>query len=230
MWNTLYDVNSGKDIGTLYAAKNFLNAKNVPLDPMDNVDAAYDFFEQYTEALIVSAYDEVKHDYQNSNSCLPAEQENVMHSLLDKIVDEFAIPIVQSDMKIDSAMFKCSECDKSYKRMASLRKHQKEKHSIAIVDNSNSSKNEFECKFCHKKYKQEGSFRKHMTQKHPQLSTTDSHKQQDASQSCIESTMQDTCGSDHSNDDFVYRYSCAALCLGLLTMNFNNARKLGDGD
>jgi hypothetical protein len=188
VWNTLYNVNSGKDIGTLYAAKNFLNAKNVPLDPMDNVDAAYDFFEQYTEALIVSAYDEVKHDYQNSNSCLPAEQENVMHSLLDKIVDEFAIPIVQSDMKIDSAMFKCLECDKSYKRMASLRKHQKEKHSIAIVDNSNSSKNEFECKFCHKKYKQEGSFRKHMTQEHPQLSTTDSHKQQDASQSCIEST------------------------------------------
>jgi hypothetical protein len=44
VWNTLYDVNSGKDIGTLYAAKNFLNAKNFPLDPMDNVDAAYDFF------------------------------------------------------------------------------------------------------------------------------------------------------------------------------------------
>jgi hypothetical protein len=188
------------------------------------------FFEQYTEALIVSAYDEVKHAYQNINSCLPAEQENVMHSLLDKNVDAFAIPTVQSDIKIDSAMFKCSECDKSYKRMASLRKHQKEKHSIAIVDNSNSSKNEFECKFCHNKYKQEGSFRKHMTQKHPQLSTTDSRKQQDASQSCIESTMQDACGSDHGNDDFVYRYSCAALCLGLLTMNFNNARKLGDGD
>ena len=54
MWHT-YDVNSGKDISTLYAAKNFLNAKNVPLDSMDHVDVAYDLFEQYTEALILSA-------------------------------------------------------------------------------------------------------------------------------------------------------------------------------
>ena len=92
VWHTLYDVNSGKDIGTLYAAKNFLNAENVPLDLMHNVDAAYDLFEQYTEAPILSAYDEVKDHYLNINSCLLAEQKSVMHSLLDKIVGEFAFP------------------------------------------------------------------------------------------------------------------------------------------
>ena len=64
----------------------------------------HDLFEQYTEALILSAYDEVEDHYLNINSCLLAEQESVMHSLLDKIVDEFAIPTVNSDRKIDSVM------------------------------------------------------------------------------------------------------------------------------
>ena len=69
-----------------------------------------------------------------------------------------------------------------------------------------------------------------MIQKHLQLSTAEPDKKQDASHSCFESTIHNDCGTDQSNDDFVHRYSCAALCWGLLTMNFKSARKLGDGN
>ena len=54
-----------------------------------------------------------------------------------------------------------------------------------------------------------------MIQKHLQLSTAEPDKKQDASHSCFESTIHNDCGTDQSNDDFVNRYSCAALCWGL---------------
>jgi hypothetical protein len=213
VWNLLYDVNSGKDIGTLYAANNFLNAKNVPLNPMDDVDASYEFLEQYTEALILAAYEEVKGSYKPIDNLLPAEQESAMNSILDKIVDEFAIPSISSDWRIDDAMFKCSKCDKRYKRIASLRKHNKEKHSMELDEDvhSNSTTKDIECKYCKKKYMQEKAFKNHMSKKHPRQSLTES-------------------ASSDSSDDFVYRYSCSALCLGLLALDFNDARKLGDGN
>ena len=198
----LYVVSSGKDNGTIYAARNFLNAKNVPLDPMDNVDAAYEFLEEYTEALILSAYDQVKSNFQNLDNCLPAEQESTMHAILDKMVDDFAIPSVYSDWKIDSAMFMCPECDKSYKRIASLRKHQKEKHGFG--EKSNSTNNELECKFCNKEYKRERSYRNHLIKKHPQQSSSELLGQYD-SQSSTGLPLQESSG-DHSNHDYVYRY------------------------
>ena len=50
-----------------------------------------------------------------------------------------------------------------------------------------------------------------MIQKHLQLSTTEPDKKQDASHSCIESTIHNDCGTGQSNDDFVHRYSCFML-------------------
>ena len=51
----LYSSKSAQDKGTLYAAKNFLNASNIPVDPMKDVNGATDFLWKYTDAMILSA-------------------------------------------------------------------------------------------------------------------------------------------------------------------------------
>jgi len=153
-----------------------LNARNVPLDPMDDVDASYEFLESYTEALILSAYEEGKEDFKSVATTIPTKQESAMNALLDNIVDKFALPKIESNWNIDDAKYHFPNCDKKYTRISSLRKHLKDKHSV--------------------------------TQQQEQA---------------VPQNNSDT-------TDSVFNYSTSALCLGLLALDFNNARKLGDGD
>ena len=54
IWTLLYSTGSTADIGTLYAARNSINARNVTKDPGDNFYAASALLDKYTKALLVT--------------------------------------------------------------------------------------------------------------------------------------------------------------------------------
>ena len=95
---------------------------------MNNVDATFDFLEQYTEALILAAFEEVKKKHSLNLNVPELQQDHLMNFILDQIVDDFALPSLSSEWNTDEDIFKCKECGKTYKKVAALRKHRKEKH------------------------------------------------------------------------------------------------------
>ena len=132
IWHLLYDKGSASNIGTLYAAKNFLHATNVPEDPMDDVDATIDFLTEYTKALILAALHQVIETEKLDLRCLEINQEPFMNRILDLIVDNFALPTIYAEWK-EEDIFKCKECGKSFKKVATLRKHRSNKHGPFIA-------------------------------------------------------------------------------------------------
>ena len=50
-----YSCKSAQDQGTLYVARNFLNVRDLPVDPMKDVNAATNFLWKYTDAMILGA-------------------------------------------------------------------------------------------------------------------------------------------------------------------------------
>lgn len=59
IWDLLYDTSSTGDIGTLYQARTFLNARSVPSKPMKDVNACEELLLKYSEALIIAAFEDV---------------------------------------------------------------------------------------------------------------------------------------------------------------------------
>ena len=112
----LYDHDSAGDQGTLFAARNFLNARNVPTNPMNDVDATFDFLEQYTEALILAAFEEAKEKHSLNLNVPELQQDHLMNFILDQIFDNFALPSLSSEWNTDEDIFKCKECGKTYKK------------------------------------------------------------------------------------------------------------------
>jgi len=56
IWHFLYNPASSSDIGTLFQARNFLNSRSVPKEPMKDVNACEELLLKYSEALIISCY------------------------------------------------------------------------------------------------------------------------------------------------------------------------------
>ena len=127
MWRILLDQNSASDVRTLYQAKNFLNAVNMPLNPMDDLDASYDPFASFTDALVLSCYETSKTQLPKL-PCLPIEQEAVKEQLLNGSVENFALPKIPDFGS--ASEYNCQYCSKSYKRAKSLRNHIQSKHNI----------------------------------------------------------------------------------------------------
>lgn len=139
MWRILLEKNSASDVGTLYQAKNFLNAVNMPLNPMDDPDASYDLLASFTDALVLSCYETVKTQLPQL-PCLPIEQEAIKEQLLNGIVDNFALPKIP-DFGSASG-YNCQHCSKSYKRAKSLRNHIQSKHNTPGLTRKESSDND----------------------------------------------------------------------------------------
>ena len=55
IWKILYSTASSKDTGTLYAARNSIDAKNVSKDPSSNYYASSELVDKFTKAYVVSA-------------------------------------------------------------------------------------------------------------------------------------------------------------------------------
>ena len=52
----MYDVQSTSDVGTLYQARTFLNARNVPKEPMKNANACEELLSKYSDSLLIVAF------------------------------------------------------------------------------------------------------------------------------------------------------------------------------
>eukprot|EP00794_Sanderia_malayensis_P002024 gene2024-2301_t len=154
IWSILYDSKSAADQGTLYSAKNFLNAKNVPSNPMHDIDATYDLIQQYTEALIVTAYGVIKEKHNLSVNKLAEEQKVTMEIILNSILEEYVMPSIAVDWK-DTKDWQCKECGKTYKNISTLRKHKKDKHEPGATVSS------YKCKDCGKVYVKEAGAKRH---------------------------------------------------------------------
>ena len=90
-----------------------------------------------------------------------------------------------------------------------------DKYVIPSNDELSSQAPQFQCKQCTKSYKSKSGLRKHITAKHG-TSTTQVHV---------------TTSSDESTDrDDVFNYARSAASMGLLALNFTDARRLGDGE
>ena len=216
MYTLLYEKKSSGDVGKIYAAKNFLNAINSPDSPMDEPDSVVDLMEKYTSALVLACYEKVKDKLPSEEPKLKHEKEAAKDRILDCIVDNFALPEMPDFKDVNKGLI-CSFCNKSYKRIAGLRKHLLEKHR----DSQNSTevqKSTHSCPYCPKTYKRTGSLKLHIKEK---------HKDKNVDEYCNE--HQDDSSDTVDKQDHIYNYSCNALALGLLSLDFVDARKHGDG-
>ena len=203
----LYDKNSAAEPGTLYAAKNFLNATNVPLQPMDDVDQSFEFFKQYTEALLLAAAEKV---VENKNITQFDKDKAFMEMVLDAIIDDFVTPGLKWDFESQSNFYECGVCGKKYKKLNTLRKHAKDKHQLVVSPGEDET---IYCKICGKVYMNAVNLQKHMRQKHK-----------------FESFKEDSTSAPSSEEDNLQRYTIVSLVLGLIVLDFNDARKMGDGE
>eukprot|EP00794_Sanderia_malayensis_P001778 gene1778-1981_t len=86
---------------------------------------------------------------------------STLKRLEDTIVDTFVLPSIAVDWKPEETQWKCEKCNKTYKKIAGLRKHTKEKHGEGqeIVKG-------YECKYCTKFYVRIVNFRRHILKHH----------------------------------------------------------------
>ena len=92
---------------------------------MNDPDAAYDLLRSYNDALILSCFEQVRKDVQTTG--LELEQEHIKDVILNTIVDQYAIPHIPDGPK--KTNYECQHCNKTYKRVKSLRNHIQKKHN-----------------------------------------------------------------------------------------------------
>ncbi|XP_071796288.1 uncharacterized protein [Asterias amurensis] len=187
IWKHLYDPSSSAEKGTLYNARNFLEARNVTKDPIRDINAASDLIESYTKSLVVTA----AMTFFKMQNVTDEPQQNGMDSLvhhnrkeyvmetMSTIVSTYVVPS-NDELSTQTPRFQCHHCDKSYKTKKGLQRHIRDKHS---------------------------------TIKSARTTTTSQHSSDD-------STVQ----------DHVFNYTRCALSMGLLALDFTDARRLGDGE
>ena len=135
IWQHLYDTSSSAEKVTLYAARNFLEARNVTSDPMKDVNAASDLLEAYTKSLVTAAA--MRYFGMEKPSDEPSQNTfslNVHHDrsyyvrfVLSQLIDNYVIPHV-SEINHDVPQFKCARCPKVYKTKNGLQRHIRSKH------------------------------------------------------------------------------------------------------
>lgn len=139
IWNALYNKQSSSNIGTLFAARNFLNERHVPDKPMDDPDSAYSLLEKYTDALILAIFN---HEEKVSKEKVPVHSKDQMEKYLDEIVDQYCIPIIPDLSSLELSVHQCPHCEKKYKQAKSLRKHFLSTHNAAESAQSSNDSND----------------------------------------------------------------------------------------
>lgn len=84
------------DIGTLFQARNFLNARTVPASPMKDINACEELILKYSEALIITAFDKFKNETNINIVDTKDEIKNkeLMETILNAVVDVYILPEV----------------------------------------------------------------------------------------------------------------------------------------
>ena len=140
MWQTLYSTASSRDIGTMFAARNIVNAKNVTKDPAGNYYASATMADKFTNAYIIAGA--LQHFGMN-NVCDQPTKKQYSGELGDKeqmkmyilqqaraFVEEFVCIAVEPlpEYGPQSLSLKCRFCQKEYKQPTRLRKHEHKEH------------------------------------------------------------------------------------------------------
>ena len=81
------------DIGTLFQARNFLNAGAVPAFPMKDINAREDLFLKYSDALVLTAFDTYKkaRNMEITDRNDSSKNRALMGKILMEMVEEYVI-------------------------------------------------------------------------------------------------------------------------------------------
>ncbi len=118
-------------------------AKNVTDDPMKNVNAATDFVQKYTEALVITAamdffgMEEVD-STPTVNKFEDGNRGKYVHQKLGQLVDRYAIP----DDSECSSKHKCPLCSQEYASVGNVKKHIEKDHGPGKVTEADVPSNE----------------------------------------------------------------------------------------
>ncbi|XP_072181183.1 uncharacterized protein [Diadema setosum] len=135
IWKHLYDASSAADTGTLYSARNFLQARNVTTNPMDNINAAADLMMKFTTALVLAAalhyfgLEDISAEPTKQRFNLQEHGNVQQHAeaTMSKFVDTYMLP-TESEIDMDHHEWICSSCGKKYMSRKGLLKHERSKH------------------------------------------------------------------------------------------------------
>ena len=134
---------------------------------MQDVDATYDFLVEYTEALVLAAYQEIV-DVQNLqlDNVLEIERSDVVRKLLEEMTDKFAFPSMIKESDLQNDHLTCQHCGKKYKSVNTLRRHQAFKHLLSTSLVEEEVPVAIACKFCYKIYQKNSTYKNHLQEKH----------------------------------------------------------------
>ena len=214
-WFYLYDTLTGREVGTLYHAREATKSRNVTKDPHDDFYAAEDLLDKFINGYLVAGalrhfgMDTIE-DQPSSHvfdDSAQSKEDYVIHTI-SSFVKEHVLnppPCLPGDN-----VLKCRYCAKEYKMQKRLDDHEK-KHRELLAKPT--PPNTVKCHICGKLYAKESSLMKHVF-------THD----MDVQPENIENT-----DVDHSAD-YVYNYTRRVLSILTIRMNFEDAIKRGDGE
>ena len=84
------------DIGTLFQAWNFLNARTVPASPLKDINASEDLLLKYLDALVLTTFDNYKKvsNMEMTDRNYSSKNRALMDKILTEMVEEYIIPEV----------------------------------------------------------------------------------------------------------------------------------------
>ena len=142
IWKTLYSTKSSKDTGTLYAARNTINAKNVTNEPSDNFYASTELLNKFDSAYIsagglhhfgmVSLESEpVKNKYTGELGNKESMAEFVLSEAQSFLLEYLDIELPRiPEYGPQNNVLMCRYCHKLYKKTKALRKHEFSVHGL----------------------------------------------------------------------------------------------------
>lgn len=128
IWYYLYDTKSGTDVGTMYHARQLLNARNVTHNPHDDFFAASDFVDTYAMSYIVAGA--LHHFGMQTMDDIPTKNQyvdniNKRDFTVQQSTSFIRQYILNPPVQIgSSASLRCKYCNKEYKKKAFLLKHE----------------------------------------------------------------------------------------------------------
>ena len=156
IWKILYSTKSSKHTGTLYAARNAINARNVTDEPGDNFYASTELVDKFDSAYIVCGG--IHHFEMQSLDSEPGRHQYTGEIGNKKEMAEFVVSeareFLDTLLSLDTPHIPvygpqnnsllCRFCNKKYKRPKKLRKHEAELHGVddPLYNNSSAEQSE----------------------------------------------------------------------------------------
>lgn len=145
IWHHLYDTSSCRDKGTLYAARNMIDARNVKDNPHNNFYACSEFLNKVTKAYLICGA--LHHFGMEKTDGVP--QQNVytgdpndkqakqayVKDVLKCFIEEHVVtnlPELNQQAPISNDL-KCRFCNRRYVRPSALRNHEEREHGFEAV-------------------------------------------------------------------------------------------------